>query len=217
MISLCCLIILSGFIVSCSFAPSGDAIQTAIAQTQVAQPTNTFVPIPTDTPAPEPTNSPVPLGELDIESILLMPGDLPSNYKLSVFYDEIPGLILFSNSSNIPTPDAVTAMDIDDTKAIDFYGDLKLNRVVVMLYNDLTQRDIAYQVLSDPANYRDKLVNPLSGVGDNAVSIPEMVFTASYKYVVFTRCKALVFIHTTGDTANYAQRLDERLTPLVCR
>ena len=146
-----------------------------------------------------------------------MPGDLPSNYKLSVFYKEIPGLILFTNSSNIPVPDAVTAMDIDDTKAIDFYGDFKLNRIVVMLYNDLTQRDISYEVLSDPMNYRDKHVDPLDDVGEKAVSIPEMVFTAPYKYVVFTRCNALVFMHTTGDTANYAQRLDERLTPLVCR
>lgn len=210
------LFLIAVLLASCSTAPSGDAIQTAIAQTQVAQPTNTLVPIPTATP-PEPTNTPVPLGELDIESILLMPGDLPSNYKLSIFYKEIPGLILFTKSGNIPVPDAVSAMNIDDTTAIDFYGDSKLNRVVVMLYNDLTQRDIAYQVLSDPANYRDKVVNPLGGVGEKAVSIPEMVFTASYKYVVFTRCNALVSMHTTGDTANYAQRLDERLTPLVCR
>jgi hypothetical protein len=38
-----------------------------------------------------------------------------------------------------------------------------------------------------------------------------------YDFVIFTRCNALVFMQTTGDTENYTQRLDERLTPLVCR
>ena len=57
MISLCCLIFLSSFIVSCSFAPSGDAVQTAIAETQIAQPTNTSVPEPTEPRSPEPTNT----------------------------------------------------------------------------------------------------------------------------------------------------------------
>jgi hypothetical protein len=103
------------------------------------------------------------------------------------FFDEIPGLILYTNSSNIPAPDVVTAMDIDDTKAIGFYGDSKLNRVVVILYNDFNHRDIAFEVLSNPLNYRDNYVDPLDDVGEKAVSIPELVFTASYKYVVFTR------------------------------
>jgi hypothetical protein len=63
--SLVCLVLLSVLLASCSAALSGDAIQTAIAQTQIAQPTNTLPPEPTATLIPEPTNTPIPLGQLD--------------------------------------------------------------------------------------------------------------------------------------------------------
>lgn len=212
MIMTYCLVLFSFLPLSCSSAPSGDVVQTAIAETQLDHPTDTLIPKPTDT-LPPPTNTPVPLSEIDLESILLLPGDLPSNYKLSVFYDEIPGLLIFNKNHDFPSPDAVTSMDIDDTLHPDSYGGYEISRLVVMLYNDLTQRDAAYGKLRDPNNFFDTSVISSSDVGENAVAIDEV----AYDYVVFIRCNALVFMQTTSDTANYAQRLDERLTPLVCR
>ena len=205
-----CLVTIAFLLASCSSSPSGDAIQTAIVQTQTAQPTSTIV--PTDTP--EPTNTPVPLGELDIESILLMPGDLPSNYKLSIFYKDREVHSTGPNLNKFPEPDADTSMDIDNTNVIDFWGNYEKSYVSIMLYNDLTQRDAAYGILIDPNNFFDTSVISQGDVGEKAVAVTRPMLD---NIVIFTRCNALVYMRTTGDTANYAQRLDERLTPLVCR
>lgn len=201
-------------LVSCSSAPSGEAVQIAIAQTQISQPTNTLVPEPTTTPLPEPTNTPVPLGEIDLESILLLPGDLPSNYKLSIFYKDREAQSTALNPNNFPVPDADTSMDIDNTKVTDYLGNYEKSYVSIMLYNDLAQRDAAYEILVDPSNFFDTSVISQADVGEKAVTVIRPMLDNS---VIFTRCNALVYMRTTDDTVNYAQRLDERLTPLVCR
>lgn len=53
------LLIITGiFLAACG--PSANAIETAIAQTQVAKPSNTQLPLPTDTPLPTATLTPEP-------------------------------------------------------------------------------------------------------------------------------------------------------------
>jgi hypothetical protein len=79
--SLYCLGLLSVLLAACESIPSGNALLT-----EIAQPTKTFVFITTTIPTSMPEPTLVPLGEFDLEPILLMPGDLPSNYELSVFY-----------------------------------------------------------------------------------------------------------------------------------
>jgi endonuclease YncB( thermonuclease family) len=54
-------IIISTLLISCSTAPLDQIIQTAIAGTQSAQPTNTLPPEPTTTQTPEPTSTSVVL------------------------------------------------------------------------------------------------------------------------------------------------------------
>jgi hypothetical protein len=79
-------------IVGCSSAPSQDAIQTAIAQTEQALPTqtSTFVPVSTNTPEPTfttvPTVAPSPTPDLRVidgnpEDFLLQREDLPKDAK----------------------------------------------------------------------------------------------------------------------------------------
>jgi PBP1b-binding outer membrane lipoprotein LpoB len=55
--SLYCLVLFTILVASCSSAPSGNAIQTAIAQTQAVQPTTALPPSPTDTSIPDATNT----------------------------------------------------------------------------------------------------------------------------------------------------------------
>jgi hypothetical protein len=43
-----CLVLIVILLASCSTAPSADTVQTAIAQTQIAQPTSTTIPTPTE-------------------------------------------------------------------------------------------------------------------------------------------------------------------------
>ncbi len=72
------------FISAC--APSQDAVQTAIAQTQIAMPTSTATFSPTSTPTPTITPSPSPTPDLrvittDPKEFLMSTTDLPSEAK----------------------------------------------------------------------------------------------------------------------------------------
>jgi hypothetical protein len=93
------LLFFAALLASCSSAPSGDAIQTAIAQTQLAQPTST--PIPTNTPYPTytpfPTVSPT---KVPIPTVTLAPATscTEENFKL-IDIDPASGLGVFVNIS----------------------------------------------------------------------------------------------------------------------
>ncbi len=237
-----CLFLLVVLLASCESVPTGNALLTAMAQ-----PTKTFVfnltdvptlipptpipttpipptPIPTTpipptpiTPTPipptliSPTSIPptvAPLSELDIESILFIPGDLPDNYEAFGFFKEIPRLHDITDSQ-YPAPDVFTALEINDSKKP------KKSYVVVMLYNDLVQLMHANNALDFSTGYGSDSFKDLSDVGETAEIF--IKHSQGYEAVIFIRCNALVYMLTTGDTAIYAQRLDKRLTELVCR
>ena len=203
------LVVLASILAGCSYAPSENTIQTAIAKTQTAQPTNTITPEPTDTSTP----TPVPLENLDLEQIIFMTGDLPSQYKFSVLDEGLSKIAPFYLLTNFPKPDAITTLSIDNTTSGLFIP--VPSQVVILLYNDLEERDDGYTAL---INYKwaGYPVKPLAKTGERAVYINYGLITG-FEYVVFERCNALVYIGTDADTVNYAQRLDRRLAKLVCR
>ena len=68
---------------ACSNEPSENIIQTAIAQTQAAKPTETTVPSATPEPTSTtmPTETVVPLSDIDLVPLLIQEGDLPAGFS----------------------------------------------------------------------------------------------------------------------------------------
>lgn len=133
-----------------------------------------------------------------------MPGDLPSDYEASVFYDAIQGVPDIFDANSFPYPDAITALEINDTtQSIKRY-------VVIMLYNSLQPRELAYFPLGFLAGWGSDSFEDISYVGSGATIHKKHVY--GKESVTFIRCNALVYLITTGETRNFAQRSDERLT-----
>jgi hypothetical protein len=91
-------------LVACT--PSPQAIQTAIAQTQIANPTSTFTPPPTNTPTETPTIIPSPTATLDLlliqfnlKDFLLKKSDLPQDSHYAKYVMGVNSLYIIPNDS----------------------------------------------------------------------------------------------------------------------
>jgi hypothetical protein len=213
---LICIILISVFISSCyQEQPSESYIQTALVMTQAIQESQRNAPVnsieqskPQDLPALV-----VPPSELDIEPLLLQSGDLPSEYERGVVSNEIPSIKLFNYLRSLPTPDFVVTLNIEDKGHQDIKGaDVSGNRVVYLAYTDTQDRDRAFNMISTSTELGEK-IDRLEDVGEKAVVSTDETNVLGWRYqqVVFTICNTVVYMSTTADTINYANRLERRL------
>ncbi len=195
-------------LVACTLAPatpSEGMIQTAIAQTQTAMPTQTPIPSPT----------PVPLSEIDLESILLLKGDLPTIFEGGQVKSKNP-----EQFEGIPEADQSIQQTFIDPEA-SWGEDLS---IMILLYSSISDLTSAYDIVIKKAGWDDTTFTPISDVGEKAVeaskTYDELPFIGmTNAKVIFSRCHALVYVSLKRkmDVAiTYAQRLDKRLKPLVC-
>ena len=195
---------------SCSSAPSGNAVQTAIAQTQAVLPTNTSVPIPTGTPTPIPPTM-IPIADLDLSSILVQPNDLPAGYSEAQIRSTAPAMF-----NDIPESKNQIYQQFEHD------GDAA-GGVGVFIYDNQLDADNAYNTILDGMGDGTESV---SNIGVRArMALMDMTLSGmniQNSELLFYRCNTVVHIRMT-DSSNpdyvisFAQRLDERLTPLVCR
>jgi hypothetical protein len=138
------LVLIIILLASCSSSPSGNAIQTAIAQTQIARPTTTVVPSPTSTSTPEPISisTSIPLSEIDLESILILPGDLP------------PGMSGGQLASTLPSAYSPPKPDSFINQPLVHNGNLA-GGVIVLLFINENNAKLAYNSLSAKAEEED--------------------------------------------------------------
>jgi len=195
-----------------SAKPNASAIETAIAQTQAAIPTSTPIPTPTSIPTP----TPIPLSDIDLESILLLSGDLPIEF-VGDQVKTIPPKVF----NGAPTADQV----IQQTIRSGIYGG---DGISILLYQSPSDLDTAYNIVNKAMEIKGKngIFKPLPNLGEKAVFSQSLsMFESQMIYstqIVFTRCHALVYIDLFAPSADlvvattYAQRLDKRLKPLVC-
>lgn len=209
-------------------APSAASIGTAIAQTQGAAPTLTPVPsvtvtaslvpsaIPMAAPSATATSIPtatptlVPLAKLDLESILIQPGDLPAGITGGQIGNTATGIF-----SSLP-PAAQVA---DEQLAT---NGSQIGYVDVFLYDSLKDVQTAYGMIVD--GFRKEAVT-FPGIGEAAqVGVLDTTSLGGLisANLAFTRCQSVISVLMTGDVnkdsvGNYAKRLDARLQPLVCR
>jgi hypothetical protein len=195
---------------SCSVSPSQNDIQTAIAKTQKALPTNTIESIPTPTQTSTPTI--LPLEDINLEGILLLSGDLPTDYVGQQIKSTMP-----SKFNALPKPNVIIQQGF---RAGKFASD----GIMILLYESPDDLSSSYELLKGILE-KDANFSPLNDVGEKSIISDERnnLFTVTSVKMVFLRCQALVYIDLFStsadkeDAINYALRVDNRLTPLICR
>jgi hypothetical protein len=93
-----------------------------------------------------------------------------------------------------------------------------------MLYNDHQVISQAYQSLIASKELitikveDGTTIEAVDSIGEMATvaTEPINIFLNAWQSVVFTRCSALVYMRTTANTENYAERLDSRISDLIC-
>lgn len=196
----------------------GMALLVLLAACAAPSPPPTPTPVPTATPSPTPT--PIPLSEIDLEPILILPGDLPAGFSGAQIRDVLPEMF-------------ATLPDSDNQ----IYQQFERNGraaggVAVMLYESSDDIDGAYSLLlegfGEPSNEAGITVErqAVPDVGEQAetVTIEGTLLGVTLDSVdlAFIRCSAVVHIRLVGtallaEASSYARRLDERLAGLVCR
>ena len=181
-------------------APSANAVNTAIAQTQTA------LPLPTPT---------APFSAIDLEPLLIQVVDfLPPNYSGVQFVKSLPSKY---ESLNIPVADYMIRQDIERDRYSSGF-------VTILLYESQDSLEEAYyKLFSDKGESK-----PLDGVGrkgqifSSSLAVPPVVL--KWVELLFVQCGALVDISLTGtdneqDVITYAEPLARSLEvdPFVCR
>ena len=176
-------------------APSQSAIQTAIAQTQAAIPTAIS------------TSTPIALKDIKLDALLVQPGDLPAGITTAQIRSTAPAMF-----SGLPVADQTVFQQFSQAGNIS-------GGATVFLYSDATKRQNAYAQIHDgmgPAGLNSTVQN----VGEKSNEIHMTLIQDEYE-ILFLRCTAVVhirmFIDDNASIEAYAQHLDQRLTPVVCR
>lgn len=187
------------------------ALETSLAQTQAAIPAATQTPTPEPTPTPAPTPTLVPLSKIDLEPILIQPGDLPAGYTGAQVRKMAPEMF-----EELPPYEAVFYQQFEHE------GDVA-GGVTVFAFNEPKRLDLAYKKILSGFGEDSRTT---TGLGDRAsyVSHSTSLLGIDFKFIdlAFSRCSYIAHVRFT-DTDNlteaksYAVRLQERLDPLLCR
>ncbi len=196
-------------IISAACTPSASLVQTAIAQTQAVMPSQTSI-----------TNTPSVSQHVDIENIILLPGDLPKEFVRGQTKNFIP-------KDFFRVPEGASKVINQEFEA----EKLDISYVVILQYESLVDVNKVYDTVFtylDKTKDYNKLDNILTirGLGETShIAGHDRDANDSKRstvHVVFTRCNAFVYIYFKSDkvqtdsVAVYAQRLDSRLKPLIC-
>ena len=188
--------------------PSEADIQEALAKTHEAQPTPTTEPTPTI----EPTPTLIPLSDINLEEIIFEQYDLPAGFEPSQIKEYAS---LIANELKLVPINSIR-------QKLQFNNEAK-GLVDIAVFSSSEQAEQLYE--GTMAYYQENIT---SGEWKNN---PEIGNKSQYQfsevlnfkdfYIVFIRCNAFVYIHSTekwiGDWFNYAKRLDARLQEQVCR
>jgi len=148
------------------------------------------------------TPTQLPLAELDLKTILIQPGDLPMGYAGGQVQDFLPGMF-----EDIPQPVNQIYQQFDLT-----YGSGSGGGVAVMVYDSVAASKEAY----------DTILSEMGGTAQEKEieNLGERAHIAGWN-LLFLRCNTVVHFRMVGSNydeyISYAQRMDERLIPLVCR
>jgi hypothetical protein len=181
-------------------APSPEAIQKAIEETQKA--------------APTPTTKVTEIPSYNFQSLLIQEGDLPSGYTPSQIrqHGSAPEIFETENLEEMITQELT-------------YNDQLGGYVSLYLYDSSDSAKTIYE--SYLAALPVVVLIRIGKLGDNGAGNREAIKTkdgfimSQYSSVIFQRCKVvfvadLVTEKSYSGLIDYARRLDERLNDVVC-
>jgi hypothetical protein len=195
-------------------APSPEVIQKAIAKTQTALPTNTPTPTPIHTPTP------IPLSEINLDNILLLPGDLPEGYIVEPITGENP-------VGGLATGEEKRVCQEFEKK------DTGSGFVCVDLFEETEKRDQDYnqtfeRIFNQLGTVQEDLID-IEDIGENRklirndmpLGVGSRIIYSNFLFLV--RCHAFINIYMVSDDKtesaiqSYAKKLDKRLSNVICR
>lgn len=156
-----------------------------------------------DAPTDIPTTA-IPLAEVNLESLVLQSGDLPSSVQAGQVRNRVPNAL-----QSVPKAEQTFNQILE-------HAGSAAGNVTILLYTAPDKRDAAYSVMVKDAGSYAQTSN---GVGEQSVIFPGTT-SLPVRSVSFVRCQAVVDI-TLGNTAietitDYAKRLDKRLQSALC-
>jgi hypothetical protein len=158
-----------------------------------------------------PTATPAPLLTLS-SGTLIQPGDLPAEFEVGQISDTPPDIL-----ESAPPATRIFHQPVTE-------GRLTSEGVAVLIYESQLQADEAYQQITGVLEQEEPLQD-LADLGDKALYYEKFTngYLSSYTTkIVYQRCQAVIFVSLFSPKAKaevvavYAQKLDDRLTPLVC-
>jgi len=178
-------------------------IQTAIEQTVIAQPSFTPLPSSTFSPTLELTVAPTPnqLTDLYLASILILPGDLSSDYSAGEIRIKEP------LSKSIPKPINNVLQQVNHNNDV-------AGVVSILVYDNQVDALMAYKHFKGGYKQIPEVphLGEQSGIVDNGLTLD----------LFFIRCYTVGNIQVQypidkNSFISYAYQLDERLSHLVCQ
>lgn len=159
-------------------------------------------------PTPQPT--PQVITPQDIEKIVLVEGDLPPAYARSTASYQVNSDAFDLN--DLPSQKIVLWQKILDTSR-NYAGE-----VGVIVLNDTSQAAEVFEVTKNTDSFDGELVQ--LEVGEESIQSVDRItglFNVEWYNIMFVRCGTVVLINLpTKDSASYAQRLDFRISELIC-
>jgi hypothetical protein len=185
------LVLFTLLLASCSASPTARQVQSTAVSSQTS-------------------STSVPLSDVNLDDILLNPGDLPPEY-------------IGQQISHNPPAIFESVQEVVQVVQQPFeVGKYPSDGITIFLFSSPTDLDSAYKRVTEIISIG--ALEPLSEVGEKAVIQEEGqgVFLVTSVQVVFIRCHALVYIQlfasdaTTDLATSYAKKVDKRISPLVC-
>jgi hypothetical protein len=182
------------------------------------QATTEIIPTPTETPV----TTPIPFSELDLEPLLVQSNDLPPEINGSQVRNQPPEIV-----PGLPQPDKQIFQAFGRTDGGIVFEN---SGIYVFIYNNLPNAENSYLFILDAMqesrvqgaspSFPEK-VNIDDKVGEHSawMKAPFMNFEPVTD-LAWLNCHAVFFVRMRGNSdaaISYAQRLNQRLSPLVCR
>jgi len=183
---------------------------------------SSFSPTPTPTSTPTATTTPIKFSSLQLDDLIVQPYDLPagiSGAQISNHED-------CNSAAGNKCAEYYIKLDLA-------YQDKQHGHVQIWVYEDSQYVTARYNVESDTfiaeCQKTEGQCYPgdpkaVPDLGDSATMIDVYNYIgADSFYILFARCNAVVRIYIWGvandpdGVITYAQHLDKRLTPIVCR
>jgi hypothetical protein len=188
-------------------APSQQAIQTAIAQTQAAA-LATALPAATEAPV----SAPVSVKDLDLANTIFGPAGVPEGFAVAQ-----------SRSAEAAYPD-LAGFDVSPVNQS--HQDLTFqggdgSRDSIYLFETAEQAARAYEYVYAKVKGEGQQLEEQLGPGAKSFGYARSVTATPGSKVVFVRCRALVVLESNAEGAysgltDHAIGLDERLSDFIC-